>query len=66
MDHHGRALAKSGSPIPGLFAAGTIAGGLDGGERAYYAGGLAQALIFGLLAAEAIAAKQGSLAQPKR
>jgi len=39
---------------------------LDGGERAYYAGGLAQALIFGLLAAEAIAAEQGSLAQPKR
>ena len=56
IDAQGRALAKDGSVIPGLFAAGNIAGGLDGGPQAYYAGGLAQALIFGLLAAEAIAA----------
>lgn len=58
IDAQGRVLAKGGSPIPGLFAAGNIAGGLDGGERAYYAGGLAQALIFGLLAAEAVAAER--------
>ncbi|MBI4189373.1 MAG: FAD-dependent oxidoreductase [Betaproteobacteria bacterium] len=56
IDAQGRVLAKDGSVIPGLFAAGNIAGGLDGGPQAYYAGGLAQALIFGLLAAEAIAA----------
>jgi predicted oxidoreductase len=58
IDAQARVLRKSGEPIPGLFAAGNIVGGLDGGPQPYYAGGLAQALIFGLLAAEAIAAER--------
>ena len=58
IDAQGRVLAKGGAAIPGLFAAGNIVGGLDGGERLYYAGGLAQALIFGLLAAATVAAER--------
>ena len=60
IDVQGRVLRQDGSVIPGLFAAGNIAGGLDGGPQAYYAGGLAQALIFGLLAAEALASPIGA------
>jgi len=49
IDIDARVLDNSGTPIPGLLAAGADAGGLY--HRAY-AGGLAPALVFGLRAAE--------------
>lgn len=47
-------LDRSGAPIRGLWAAGTTTGGLEGGPRAGYAGGLLRAVIFGTRAAESI------------
>lgn len=52
----GEVLDEMDRPIPGLFAAGSATGGLHGGPRGGYVGGLAVAVTFGLLAAEAIAA----------
>ncbi len=54
VDGDGRVLDKSDKPIPGLYAAGSTVGGLDGGPHAGYVGGLVKATI-GLRAAEAIA-----------
>ena len=51
----GRALRANGNAIPGLFAAGDVTGGLEGGPAVAYIGGLQEALIFGLRTAEAIA-----------
>jgi succinate dehydrogenase/fumarate reductase flavoprotein subunit len=48
IDRHARVLDPQGQPIPGLLAAGADAGGVY--VRAY-AGGLANALVFGLQAA---------------
>jgi fumarate reductase flavoprotein subunit len=56
VDGDGRVLDKSDKPIPGLYAAGSTVGGLDGGPHAGYVGGLIKATI-GLLAAEKIAGK---------
>ena len=55
VDEDCRVLRPDGSPIEGLFAAGTTIGGLEGGEPVGYWGGLSQALISGLRAAEYIA-----------
>ncbi len=55
VDGNGRVLDKTDRPIPGLYAAGSTVGGLDGGPHAGYVGGLIKAAI-GLRAAEAIAA----------
>lgn len=49
IDTHARVLDKTGSPIPGLLAAGADAGGV---YVKAYAGGLAASLIFGLQAAK--------------
>jgi FAD binding domain len=57
VDGDGRVLDKSDHPIPGLYAAGSTVGGLDGGPTAGYVGGLIKAVI-GLRAAETIAAGQ--------
>jgi fumarate reductase flavoprotein subunit len=54
VDGYGRVLDKSERPIPGLYAAGSTIGGLDGGPHAGYVGGLIKAVI-GLRAAERIA-----------
>ena len=54
IDTDGRALRADNSAIPGLFAAGDVTGGLEGGPAIAYIGGLQQALIFGLRTAEAI------------
>jgi succinate dehydrogenase/fumarate reductase flavoprotein subunit len=50
IDEHARVLDDHGHPVPGLYAAGSDAGGVF--NRAY-AGGLASALVFGLEAAAA-------------
>ena len=55
VDGDGRVLDKNDKTIPGLYAAGSTVGGLDGGPHAGYVGGLIKAVI-GLRAAEKIAA----------
>jgi fumarate reductase flavoprotein subunit len=52
-------LNEDEQPIPGLYAAGATAAGLDGGPHAGYAGGLAPGLVFGKRAAEHIRAQRG-------
>jgi fumarate reductase flavoprotein subunit len=47
-------LDTAGKPIPGLYAAGSTVGGLDGGPHSGYFGGLIKATI-GLIAAETLA-----------
>jgi fumarate reductase flavoprotein subunit len=54
VDGNGAVLDQSDTPIPGLFAAGSTVGGLDGGPHAGYVGGLIKATI-ALRGAEAIA-----------
>jgi fumarate reductase flavoprotein subunit len=49
---------KGGGTIPGLYAAGSACGGIEGGPHAGYVGGLMKALVFGLLAAEDVAAEK--------
>jgi hypothetical protein len=53
VDTHARVLAEDGAPLDGLYAAGVDAGGVATGG---YASGLAQALVLGVAAAEALAA----------
>ena len=60
-DGNGCVLKPDGSAVPGLYAAGVTVGGLEGGERAGYVGGLMQAAVFGLRSAERAAlAAQGA------
>jgi fumarate reductase flavoprotein subunit len=56
VDGDARVLDVNQRPIPGLYAAGSTVGGLDGGPHAGYVGGLIKA-TFGLRAAETIAGK---------
>jgi fumarate reductase flavoprotein subunit len=55
-DEFGQVLHQNGDIIAGLYAVGSTTGGLEGGPHAGYSGGLSKSLIFGLRAAEAIAA----------
>lgn len=59
VDGSSRVLRADGTIIDGLYAAGSTTGGLEGGERAAYIGGLTKAGVQGLLAAEHIAASLG-------
>lgn len=52
IDADARVLRKTGGVIRGLYAAGSSAGGVEGGPEVGYLGGLMKALVFGLLAAE--------------
>lgn len=54
IDAKARVMTANG-PIPGLLAAGNAAGGIEGGPRANYVGGLGIALVFGIIAAETVA-----------
>lgn len=56
IDAQARVLDMTGEVIPGLYAAGSTTGGLEGGEEAIYIGGLSKALVLGLVAAESAAA----------
>jgi fumarate reductase flavoprotein subunit len=58
-DAHGRVLDTNDYPIPGLYAAGSTTGGLEGGAHAAYTGGLSKTLVFALRTGEAIAAQFG-------
>ncbi len=53
VDERARVLDETGTPVPGLYAAGVDAGAIATGG---YASGLAQALVLGLTAAESAAA----------
>jgi len=55
IDMHSRVLNSNGTPIPGLFAAGSATGGIEGGQNAIYLGGLSKGIITGRRAANAIA-----------
>ena len=55
VNRDGAVLDRNDTPVPGLFAAGSTVGGLEGGPNAGYVGGLIKATI-ALRAAEAIAA----------
>ena len=50
VDGSARVLDTDGTAISGLYAAGGTMGGLHGGPRVGYAGGLLEAAVFGLLA----------------
>lgn len=54
IDGWGRVLGAGDAAIPGLFAAGSATGGLEGGPVAGYTGGLSKAATFGLRAAEEV------------
>jgi len=56
VDEHARALDTNAQPLPGLYVAGTAAGGLEGGPAVGYVGGLVKCGVTGLRAAEHIAA----------
>lgn len=62
VDGGARVLDQSDKAIPGLYAAGSTTGGLEGGGPAGYTGGLSKALTLGLLAAESAAKEQGRAA----
>jgi fumarate reductase flavoprotein subunit len=57
--------AAQGGIIPGLFAAGAAAGGIEGGEFIFYLGGLCKALVTGLLSAENAIAYLTADARPR-
>lgn len=57
-DAFARVLDGERRPIPGLFAAGAATGGLEGGPAIGYVGGLIKSCVFGLRAAETIAAER--------
>lgn len=52
IDATARVLREDKSPIEGLYAAGSSVGGIEGGPKASYVGGLMKALVLGILAAE--------------
>mgnify|MGYP002039698132 CR=1 FL=1 len=58
IDDRCRVLDAKGLPIPGLHAAGSATGGIEGGPNVAYLGGLSKAVITGLRAAEHIAKYQ--------
>ena len=60
MNGKGQVMDTNDQPITGLYAAGSTVGGLEGGPRAAYVGGLIKSFCIGLLAAETIASVHGS------
>lgn len=52
IDASSRVLGGAGRPIDGLYAAGATTGGLEGGDKVGYVGGLTKASVTGLRAAE--------------
>ena len=55
VDGAARVLRPDDTPIPGLYAAGSTVGGVEGGPDAAYIGGLIKAFLLGLVAAETAA-----------
>ena len=59
INANAQALRPTGQPIPGLYAAGHVIAGIEGGPRAGFVGGFSKAFILGLTAAEHAAAIAG-------
>jgi len=59
VDGDARVLNAGDNPIPGLYAAGSVVGGLEGGPNAGYVGGLIKAFCIGRIAGRTIAAEIG-------
>ena len=55
VDSRARVLDGSDNPIPGLYAAGSAVGGLEGGLKAGYVGGLIKAFGIGRIAGRSVA-----------
>lgn len=55
VDGMARVLRPDDTPIPGLFAAGSATGGVEGGPKASYVGGLVKAFVLGHRAGESVA-----------
>ena len=55
VDGAAQVVRPDDTPIPGLYAAGSSVGGIEGGPRAGYVGGLIKAFLLGLVAAESVA-----------
>jgi fumarate reductase flavoprotein subunit len=56
IDAQARVIGRDGSPIPGLYAAGSCTGGIEGGRIGGYVGGYLKAVTLGLIAGETIGA----------
>lgn len=56
INGHGQVLTGDETPILGLYAVGATTGGLEGGPAVGYVGGLVKGVVFGIRAAEHIAA----------
>jgi fumarate reductase flavoprotein subunit len=56
INGHGQVLNRDETPISGLYAVGATTGGLEGGPAVGYVGGLVKGVVFGIRAAEHIAA----------
>lgn len=54
VDRRASVLDRNDRPIPGLFAAGDVVGGLMGGKSGGYVGGISQAAATGLIAGESV------------
>ena len=54
IDGGARVRHRDGGVVAGLYAAGSVTGGHEGGPGVGYTGGLMKALAFGLLAGETI------------
>ena len=57
IDEHARALRADGSPIPGLYAAGEVTGGIHGANR-LGANAITDILVFGRIAGRSAAARR--------
>ena len=55
IDAQARVLSREGEPLPGLLAAGSCTGGIEGGPIAGYIGGLMKAACLGLVAGDTAA-----------
>jgi fumarate reductase flavoprotein subunit len=56
IDANARVVGADGTPIPGVYAAGSAVGGIEGGPHAGYVGGLCKAGVTALRAADHILA----------
>jgi fumarate reductase flavoprotein subunit len=59
IDAYSRVLDSAGTHIPGIYAAGSAVGGIEGGPHAGYVGGLCKAGVTAMRAADHILAQDG-------
>jgi urocanate reductase len=64
IDSHARALDGQGRPIPGLYAAGEVTGGIHGSNR-LGSDALADGVVFGRIAARSVAQSVAQSAPPE-